>query len=248
MKILILAGGYGTRLYPLVKDTPKALLEVCGGTLIDHVLEKFIPLAGVEEVCVVTNDKFIGQLKAWAEKKAGLPFPVRVISDGTKAPEERLGAVGDILFVLEKEKDLTDWLVAGSDNLFDEGVADFVSFARSKRPYVTVGAYDIRDIAAASKYGVMAVASDGKMTSLEEKPKEPKSSLISMCLYYFPQGALMLIRRYVDEMHATDTTGGCIQWLYQKSLVYGFKFQGKWYDIGSLESYDEAQKSFLRKS
>jgi glucose-1-phosphate thymidylyltransferase len=248
MKILILAGGYGTRLYPIVKDTPKALLEVCGKTLIDHVLEKFYKLPGVEEVCVVTNDKFHALLKAWADKKTAAPFAIRVISDGTKTPEERLGAVGDILFVLDREKGVTDWLVAGSDNLFDQGVDEFVRFAASKAPHATVGAYDIREVAAASKYGVLALSSDGRLASLEEKPKAPKSSLISMCLYYFPKEALALIRRYVDETHTTDTTGGCIQWLYAKSPVYGFKFQGKWYDIGSLESYDQAQKSFFERS
>ncbi len=247
MKILILAGGYGTRLYPLVKDTPKALLDICGKTLIDHVLEKFYKLPGVDEVCVVTNDKFEALLKAWAVKKTGLPFPIRVISDGTKVPEERLGAVGDILFVLDQEKEPRDWLVAGSDNLFDEGVDDFVRFAVSRAPDVTVGAYDIREVSAASKYGVLALDPDGRLRSLEEKPKAPKSSLISMCLYYFPKEVLPLIHRYVDETHSTDTTGGCIQWLYLKSPVYGFKFQGKWYDIGSLESYDQAQKSFFDK-
>ena len=248
MKILILAGGYGTRLYPLVKDTPKALLQVCGKTLIDHVLEKFYKLPDVEEVCIVTNDKFHALLDAWAAKKTGLPFSIRVISDGTKVPEERLGAVGDILFVIDQEKKHTNWLVAGSDNLFDEGVDAFVRFAVSQAPAVTVGAYDIREVSSASKYGVLSLDSDGRLRSLEEKPKEPKSSLISMCLYYFPHEALALIHRYVDETHSTDTTGGCIQWLYPKSPVYGFKFHGKWYDIGSLESYDEAQKSFFDKS
>ncbi len=247
MKILILAGGYGTRLYPVVKDTPKALLEVCGKTLIDHVLEKFYKLPGIEEVCVVTNDKFYALLKTWADQKPSAPFPIRVISDGTKTPEERLGAVGDILFVFDQEKEPVDWLVAGSDNLFDQPVDAFVRFAAGKAPATTVGAYDVREVAAASKYGVMALDHDGRLTSLEEKPKEPKSSLISMCLYYFPKETLPLIHRYVDETHSTDTTGGCIQWLYAKSPVYGFKFQGKWYDIGSLESYDQAQRSYFEK-
>lgn len=248
MKILILAGGYGTRLYPVVKDTPKALLEVCGKTLIDHVLEKFHKLPDIEEVCVVTNDKFHALLQVWADKKKDLPFSVRVISDGTKTPEERLGAIGDLLFVFDQEKEPVDWLVAGSDNLFDQGVDDFVRTARSRAGVVTVGAYDIRELAAASKYGVLALDTDGRLKSLEEKPKAPRSSLISMCLYYFPKEALPLIHRYVDETHSTDTTGGCIQWLYAKSPVYGFKFQGKWYDIGSLESFDQAQKEFSSRS
>ena len=245
MKVLVLAGGYGTRLYPIVKDIPKALLEVCGKTLIDHVLEKFIHVPGIEEVCVVTNDKFAAQLQAWAGRKTGLPFALRVVNDGTRSPEERLGAVGDILFVFDQEKAPVDWVVAGSDNLFDAGVAEFVRFAQAKSPHASVGAYDIRDTAAASKYGVLDLADDGRIVSLEEKPQAPRSSLISMCLYYFPREMQALIRRYVEETRATDTTGGCFQWLYQKSPVYSFKFQGKWYDIGSLESYDQAQKTYL---
>ncbi len=248
MKVLILAGGYGTRLYPVVKDTPKALLEVCGKTLIDHVLEKFYTVAGIEEVCVVTNDKFHHLLQQWAQKKNSAPFPIRVVNDGTRIPEERLGAVGDILFVFDREKQPVDWLVAGSDNLFDQDMAGFVRLSQSKAPHATVGAYDIHDLVLARKYGVMSLADDGLMTSLEEKPQEPRSSLISMCLYYFPVDVQPLIRRYVQETNSSDTTGGCIQWLYKKSPIYGFKFQGKWYDIGSLESYDDAQKNFMRKS
>ena len=248
MKVLVLAGGYGTRLYPVVKDTPKALLEVCGKTLIDHVLDKFYTVAGIEEVCVVTNDKFDHLLRQWAQKKNDAPFSLRVINDGTRVPEERLGAVGDILFVLDREKQPVDWLVAGSDNLFDQNMAGFVRFAQSRGPHATVGAYDIQDLAKARQYGVMSLADDGLMASLEEKPQAPRSSLISMCLYYFPVDVQPLLRRYADETHSRDTTGGCIQWLYKKSPVYGFKFQGKWYDIGSLESYDDARKNFMRKS
>ena len=248
MKVLVLAGGYGTRLYPVVKNTPKALLEVCGKSLIDHLLEKFVPIVGIEEVCVVTNNKFALLMQAWANTKTNLPFKLRIVNDNTNTPEERLGAIGDVLFVLERETSPSDWIVSGSDNLFDAQLKDFVAFSASKLSEVTVGAYDIKDIKAASKYGVVGLDANGRMISLQEKPKDPQSSLISMCLYYFPKSTLASIREYVNETQATDTTGGCIQWLYQRKSVCGFKFSGKWYDIGSLESYDEAQKSFLDKS
>ena len=77
MKVMILAGGYGTRLYPLIKDTPKALLDICGKTLIDHTIEKFFDVRGIEEVVVVTNAKFYETLLAWAQKHQGKPFSVR---------------------------------------------------------------------------------------------------------------------------------------------------------------------------
>jgi glucose-1-phosphate thymidylyltransferase len=244
MKVLILAGGYGTRLYPIIKDTPKALLEVSGKTLIDHTLDKFAGIPDIDEVVVVTNAKFNDLLVHWAQTRSGKPFPVRVIDDGTRTPEERLGAIGDVLFVLDRVKTDTDWIVVGSDNLYDQGVVDFVRFARGVAPAVTVGAYDINDVSAATKYGVVELDKTGRILSLQEKPKSPRSSLISMCLYYYSQASLSLLRAFIDETHNTDTTGGYIQWLYKKTAVYGFKFNGKWYDIGSLESYNEAQKYF----
>lgn len=246
MKILILAGGYGTRLYPLVKDTPKALLEVAGKTLIDHTVDTFAGVPGVEEIVVVTNDKFAGMMATWALKKNGKPFPIRVVNDGTRSPEERLGAIGDVLFVLAAEKTASDWVVAGSDNLFNFDIKPFFAFAAGKAPYVTVGCYDLNDLAGATKYGVIQLDAQGKMISLEEKPKQPKSSLISMCLYYYPAASLPLIRAFVDETHNPDTTGGYIQWLYKKQPVFGLTFSGKWYDIGSVESYHEAQDSFQK--
>jgi glucose-1-phosphate thymidylyltransferase len=246
MKILILAGGYGTRLYPVIKDTPKALLEVCGKTLIDHTLDKFVGIDGINEVVVVTNAKFYGLLSDWALKRSGHPFAVRVVNDGTNTPEERLGAIGDILFVLERENTPVDWVVAGSDNLFDYSLKDYFSFAKTRAPFVTVGSYDLEDLGSATKYGVIELDGDGKIKSLEEKPKSPKSSLISMCLYYLPQDSLKQLRIFVDETKSPDTTGGYLQWLYKKFPVYGFKFRGKWYDIGSLESYDDAQANFSK--
>ena len=243
-KLLILAGGYGTRLYPVVKDTPKALLEVAGKTLIDHTLDKFKAVDEIEEVVVVTNAKFAGMMSGWAKARDGRPFPVRIVDDGTHTPEERLGAIGDVLFVIAKEQVVCDWIVAGSDNLFDYQIQDFLVFAKSVRPAVMIGCYDLEDIAGAVKYGVIELAPDGRVLSLEEKPKAPKTSLISMCLYSFPAESLARLKAFVDETHNVDTTGGYIQWLYQKQSVYGFKFSGKWYDIGSIESYNEAQKSF----
>ena len=58
MKVLILAGGYGTRLYPLVKDTPKVLLEVNGKTLVNYIIDRVKDIDSLNEVIVVTNDKY----------------------------------------------------------------------------------------------------------------------------------------------------------------------------------------------
>ena len=90
----------------------------------------------------------------------------------------------------------------------------------------------------------MQIDAQGKVISFEEKPEKPKSSLVAMCFYYFPKAALGLLDEYLKKSKNTDKAGDYIRWLSEEKGVYGFKFQGKWYDIGSVESYHEAQAKF----
>ena len=114
---------------------------------------------------VVTNAKFCGLLSAWAAKEKA--FPVRVINDGTKTPEERLGAMGDIAFVLKEIGMNSDLVVVGSDNLFDADLAPFFAAATARKTSPTVGLYDISDVGMATKYGVVGLNAQDKIISLE---------------------------------------------------------------------------------
>jgi glucose-1-phosphate thymidylyltransferase len=244
MKVLILAAGYGTRLYAITKDKPKALLDINGRPLIEYVLDKIKGLNGLNEVILVTNEKFYTIFQDWAKSLKDFPYPIKIINDGTKSPEDRLGSIGDIDFVLKKYPIKDDVFVLGSDNLFDYSLADYVRFAQNQPEAVSIGLYDIHNKEEAKKFGVVAVDQNRKVTSFEEKPSEPKSTLVSMCSYYLPVKTLGLIRQYLDESKKSDTSGDYVRWLYQKNNVFGFKFDGKWYDIGSVESYHEAQSKF----
>jgi len=61
---------------------------------------------------------------------------------------------------------------------------------------------------------------------------------------YLPKNTLPLVGEYLAEVKKSDTAGDYIRWLNEKHTVYGYKFTGKWYDIGSLEAYEEAQRNF----
>ena len=246
MKILILAAGYGTRLYAISKDTPKPLLPIVQKPLIDHLLERIRHFDQLKELIVVTNNKFEKNFQEWAEGKKDFPAPVSVVNDGTNTPEERLGSVGDIAFVLKNYKVDDDLLVMGGDNLFDYSLDDYLVFARKNTPHVSIGLYDIGNIEEATKFGVVQIDKEGKVVSFEEKPEKPKSSLVAMCFYYFPKQSLKLVEQYLKKMGKADKAGDYIKWLTEESTVYGFKFKGKWYDIGSVESYYEAQEKFKR--
>ena len=245
MTILILAGGYGTRLAELGKNTPKALLKIQNRYLVDYILEKIKPLKDVKRVILVTNNRFYGIFRQWAKEYCpGYAAPISIVNDGTNTPEDRLGSIGDIDFVIRQENLQDDLLVIGGDNLFGSPLEEYIQFARKKAPAVTIGLYDIRSLEEARRFGVVDIDARNRINAFEEKPAKPRSTLIGMCLYYLPKESLGFIANYLLESGKSDTAGDYIRWLCRKSDVYGFKFQGKWYDIGNVESYREAQSDF----
>lgn len=243
MKALVLAAGYGTRLYSVIKDTPKPLLEVNGKTLVNYLLDKIRDIPDLNEVIVVSNNKFYPVFEEWADQQ-DFPCPIKIVNDGTNVPEERLGSIGDIDYVLQNVAIDDDVIVLGGDNLFDYSLDEYISFSKDMHESVTIGLYDIGDLEQAKLFGVVAVDENRKITSFEEKPAQPKSTLIAMCFYYLPKKTLTLVREYLNEVEKSDTAGDYIRWLCNKNDVYGYKFSGKWYDIGSVESLKEAQEKF----
>ena len=124
MKILILAAGYATRLYPLTLTLPKPLLPVAGKPMIEHVLDNMAPIGGIDRVYVVTNAKFASHFQAWADHyraaKAKLDFTI--VNDGSTDDTNKLGAIGDLHLVIQKERVEDDLIVVAGDNLFSESL------------------------------------------------------------------------------------------------------------------------------
>ena len=102
MTAIILAAGYGTRLYPLTLDKPKALLKVGEKTILERLVAKISKIKGVREIVIVTNEKFHRTFDEWASGSAG-SVPVFVINDRTLSNKTRLGAIGDITSPLRKK-------------------------------------------------------------------------------------------------------------------------------------------------
>ena len=129
MKVLLLAAGYA-RLYPLTLDTPKPLLAVAGKTVLGYIFDLIEPLKQVDEVLIVTNEKFYQIFENW---KQGFKSSkkITIVDDGTSSNETRLGATGDIEFVIEKRNIKDDLLVLAGDNLFKADLSVFIDFCAS---------------------------------------------------------------------------------------------------------------------
>lgn len=239
MKAIILAGGYATRLYPLTLNTPKPLLDINGKPIIEYILEKIFE-TNVDEIFIVTNNKFFNHFNEWLENYK-TNIPIKVLNDGTLTNETRLGAIGDINFVIEKENIKDDILVIGGDNLFELSLKEFVDFQKTKNTSI-IAAHDIKDKELAKLYGILSVNENNKIIDLIEKPKQPKSTLASTCIYFFSKEILIFFNKYLKEGNPADKTGHFIEWLYKKTDVHAFIFDSEWYDIGSKQGLDEAKE------
>jgi len=246
MKALILAAGYATRLYPLTKEYPKPLLKLNKKPIIDYILENLEAIEQIDEIIVVTNSKFISHFRRWA-KKQKIQKRLSLVDDLTRSLKDRLGAIGDMRFAIDKKCINDDLLVIGGDNLFDSDLRKFLTFSKSHKENPVIGVYNIRNRKKAKHYGVIKLDKENRLIDFQEKPKKPNSTLVAMCLYYFPQEKLGLIKEYLKDMaQKRDATGLYIDWLRKEVPVYGFVFGGRWYDIGDHKFYDEAKQKFSR--
>jgi glucose-1-phosphate thymidylyltransferase len=242
MKLLVLAAGYATRLYPLTRDRPKALLPVGGRPMADWVLDRLDPI-GFDAKYLVTNAKFAAQFADWAEGK-----DVAIVDDGTTSDDDRLGAIGDIGFVIDREEIDDDLVIVAGDNLFSEPLGDFGRVARERRaPLLAI--HDVGDLELVrGRYNSIEVDAHGRITYFEEKPEEPRSTLSGIALYFYPRDTLPLIREYLAGGLNPDQPGRLVQWLYPRVDVYTWPVPGQWYDIGDREQLEEADRIFSSRS
>jgi glucose-1-phosphate thymidylyltransferase len=245
VKALILAAGYATRLYPLTKKYPKPLLTVSGRPIIDYIIEKLASCGEIDEIYVVTNSKFISDFRKWS-KKTKSPKKITLVDDLTKDNRDRLGAIGDIDFVIKRKKLQDDLLVVGGDNLFSGPLSDFLRFAKKNKPCVSIGLYRLKRKKDASRYGVAKLGRSKKIASFQEKPLHPQSDLVAMCLYHIPRESLQLIDVYLrGQTKRADATGSYIAWLKTRTDVYGYVFGGSWFDIGDFKYLNSAKEEFI---
>ena len=248
MKVIILAAGYATRLYPLTLTQPKPLLLVAGKPMIEYVLDNLAPIGEINRIYVVTNAKFAGHFQKWSDGYSSTmgQFDFTVINDGSTDDSNKLGAIGDLHLVLQREKVDDDIVVVAGDNLFSEKLSDFGRLCREKKSAV-LGVYDVGSLELVKKYSSINVDGEGRITRFEEKPQNPTSTLIGIALYFYPRDVLPLIAQYVAEGNNPDQPGRLIQWLYPRVPVYTWTVPGIWYDIGSKETLDEADRIFRTK-
>ena len=238
ISVVLLAAGYGTRLYPLTKERSKTLLPLGDGVVLDPILEAVAAVPRLSKTILVTNHRFAAQFHAWKPRR---PFAFEVLDDGTATPETRLGAIRDFALALARIPAGDDVLVVGTDNLFSWPLTALIECAITKRPASTIAVGDVESWDVARQSGVVELAPDGRVLRLVEKSPQPPSRTIAFCIYYFPVPVRAKIAGFLAEGGNSDAPGYLIEWLARQDTVYAYRTHGEWFDIGSQEAYRHAQ-------
>ena len=219
------------------------MLTVGSKPIIEWLVDNLAGIPALETIYIVTNDKFSADFQAWSQayQKRHPEFRFKVVNDGSTSDGDKLGAIGDIDFVVTHENlSETGLLIAAGDNLFTNSLADFVAYARNTE--VTVAVHDVGDTEAIKKYGNVAVDAAGVITQFEEKPQKPQGTLAAIALYYYSPAVLSLLRTYLAGGNNADQPGRFVQWLYSRKPVKTFQIKDQWLDIGSKETLENADK------
>ena len=243
MKCILLCAGYATRLFPLTENFPKALLKVGGKAIIDYTLEKVNKIDDIDEIYLVTNAKYTKHFEDWANEKNNIK-PIKVFNDGTVSNDDRLGAIGDIEFVIENAKVDDDILVLETDNLFEFELTDFYNcYKEKKAPCVCVRKENYELL---KRLGVAELDDNMRMVGFEEKPAEPKGKYAVYAEYIYPREIVPQIKTYLEEGNSCDAPGNLVAYLYKKMPLYAYEFSGECFDIGTHEALAEVNELYSK--
>ena len=246
MIAILLCAGFGTRMYPLTEHIAKALLPVAERPVLDYLMDQLLEMDGLEEIHLVANNRFFSQFESWQEgiqsRLDAASIRLVLYNDGVNDNHERLGAVGDLDFVLNKG-DLWNKpaLVLAGDNIF---LFDLVplwnQFVQEKKNRI-LGIVE-NELRVLQRTGIITVAENGRVIDFEEKPEDPPTNIFSPPVYFLLPEALKKIRSYNQSGHSLDAIGNFVRYLVRDDEIYAFTVEGKRLDIGSMADYEQAGK------
>jgi glucose-1-phosphate thymidylyltransferase len=246
MIALVLAAGYATRLYPLTLNKPKSLLAIGNQTILDYMIDELEQLNEISQIYIVSNDKFYQDFLDWADSRT-TNTRLHIINDGTTTVENKLGAVGDIHYVIEKEQIQEDLMVLAGDNIFTFDLRDYIHFFyKEYRDSILVQPLDrLEDL---QRVGVVELDIEQRVLSFEEKPVHPRTNMGVFAIYIYRKDTLPLFHQYLSEGHNPDAPSYFPEWLHSRKEIRAYEANGDSYDIGTHEAYQEVQEIFEGKA
>lgn len=242
MKNIIIAAGYATRLYPLTENFPKPLLKIGSRNILERMLDDIDPLPDIDSHIIVTNHRFAPVFEEWLST-VSYTKPIKIIDDGTVSNETRLGAVRDLLLALDRCAINDDIMVLAADNILEFSMRGFVDYFKEKGSSVIMCHHE-PELRRLQRTGVIAVDGNMRVLEMQEKPEKPVSNWAVPPFYIYSHKDLPLIRECMSHGCGFDAPGNLAHYLAEVTTLHAWPMPAGRFDIGSLDSYREAQERF----
>jgi sugar-phosphate nucleotydyltransferase len=239
---IVIAAGYATRLYPLTENFPKPLLKIGARNILERMLDDIDTIPEIEAHIIVTNHKFAAIFHDWLNT-VNYTKPITIIDDGTSSNENRLGAVRDLLLAIEQGKVNDDIMVLAADNILEFSLRGFVDFFKEKGTSVIMCHHE-PELRKLQRTGVIAVDDNMKVIEMQEKPEVPVSCWAVPPFYIYSKKDLPGIKECLNHGCGFDAPGNLAHYLAGVSTLHAWHMPASRFDIGSLDSYHEAQQKF----
>ena len=245
---IVLAAGYATRLGELTKNFPKPLLKIGNSTILGRMLDDIDTIDDITEHIIVTNHKFAPIFEQWAAEQH-YSKPITIIDDGSTTNDNRLGAVCDLLLVLNKttippkQGELEGVMVVAADNLLFFSFSEFVDFAKQKGTSCIM-CHEQPSIEKLQRTGVVELDANMQVLGMEEKPQQPKSHWAVPPFYIYLRKDLDLVRHSVENGCGKDAPGNLAHYMVEHTTMHAWPMSAGRFDIGSLDTYYEAVEKY----
>ena len=258
---IVLAAGYATRLGELTKNFPKPLLKIGNSTILGRMLDDIDNIDDITEHVIVTNHRFAPMFEEWIQTPIDSPClggkltgvagkwkkPITIIDDGSTTNDNRLGAVCDLLLVLEKtpltpllrgekasslnrenlcgsvtpprQGELEGVLVVAADNLLFFSFSEFVKFAKEKGTSCIM-CHEQPSIEKLQRTGVVELDENHMKKDLD------------------------LVRHSVENGCGKDAPGNLAHYMVEHTTMHAWPMSAGRFDIGSLDTYYEAVEKY----
>lgn len=245
MIAIMLCAGYGTRLHPLTRNTPKGLLEVGGNRILDYQMPQILDLPELSAIHLVTNGHYFAQFYTWAESwrsaidERGVKMHLH--TDGSVDEKDRLGSVGDLSFILRHVDREEPAVITAGDNIYRFPLRpiaeDFLRGGDNVILALREPSYQVRQ-----RYAVVEFGDGDQVANLHDEPEAPPTEWVCPSLYFLQPEALKRVDSYLADGGAADSFAGYLDHIMKHEHVRAVRKPDTrvWLDVETRYMFNKA--------
>jgi len=253
MVAILLCAGFGTRLSPLTKNRPNALLDIAGKPVLDYQIEQLLDLDDLREIHVVMNSHFASHFyRWWIEwrdrcEKRGITLILH--NDGSVDDDHRLGEVGDLGFVLRRLDPTSGAIVSAGDNIYRFSLTPIWDRFRNSGENVVL-AFPETHHQVLQQHTVIEFDDDRRLTAVHDKPQEAPSQWVCPRLYFLQPAALASVGEYLSAAGEKDRLARFLGYLaeHQPVRVLEMPSGSMRLHVNTRYMYEKAREALAREA